>query len=116
MKRIATAPDQESVWDYPRPPRVEPTGKLVQVFFAGLKIAETWHSLRVLETSHPPTYYLPPEDVDLSFLIPSDRRTFCEFKGGARYFTLSKGEHRSPDAAWTISEPTAGYLPATGGR
>jgi uncharacterized protein (DUF427 family) len=109
MKRIDPAPGQESVWDYPRPPRVEPTDSLVQVFFNGKKIAETRASKRVLETSHPPTYYIPSEDVDGKYLADSDRHTFCEFKGSARYHCLVDGEHRSADAAWSYHDPAPAF-------
>ncbi|MCS7289004.1 MAG: DUF427 domain-containing protein, partial [Roseiflexus sp.] len=63
VQRIPPGPGQESVWDYPRPPRVEPTSRRVRVVFGGVTIADTRRALRVLETSHPPTYYIPPEDV-----------------------------------------------------
>ena len=106
MKRIEPGPGQESVWDYPRPPRLEATDKRVQVFFNGEQIAETRGAKRVLETSHPPTYYIPPEDVRLATLIASDRRTFCEFKGSALYYTLVDGDQRSVDAAWSYPDPT----------
>lgn len=63
IRPIPPAPNQESVWDYPRPPRLEPTAKHLKVIFNGLTIAETRRALRLLETSHPPSYYFPPEDV-----------------------------------------------------
>lgn len=107
--RTRPRPKQESVWDYPRPPRVEPTDALVQVFFNGRKIAETRRAKRVLETSHPPTYYIPPADVGRDRLVPSDRRTFCEFKGAARYYSLVDGEHRSRDAAWSYPDPVPAF-------
>jgi len=106
VKRIEPGAGQESVWDYPRPPRLEATAKLVQVFFNGERIAETRGAKRVLETSHPPTYYIPPEDVRLEILIASDRRTFCEFKGSALYYSLVEGDQRSVDAAWSYPDPT----------
>lgn len=76
---------KESVWDYPRPPRVEPTARRLRVVFAGEIIAETTRALRVLETSHPPTYYIPIEDIQMRYLQPSPHRSFCEFKGTAAY-------------------------------
>jgi uncharacterized protein (DUF427 family) len=103
---VKPGPGQESVWDYPRPPRVEATDALVVVEFAGQLIAETHQAKRVLETSHPPVYYLPPEDVRSEFLKPSDHRTFCEFKGSASYWTLEVGERISEDAAWSYPDPT----------
>jgi uncharacterized protein (DUF427 family) len=109
MKRIEPQPGQESVWDYPRPPRVEPTDKLVEVFFNGRKIAETRRAKRVLETSHPPNFYIPAEDIEASILKADDGRSFCEFKGSARYHTLDDGEQQSPRAAWSYSDPTPAF-------
>lgn len=109
MKRIEPGQGQESVWDYPRPPRVEPTPKHIRVIFNGQTIAETRRALRVLETSHPPTYYIPKEDIRTEFLTSSARRTFCEFKGTATYWTLRVGEQTSQDAAWSYPKPTPGY-------
>ncbi len=100
---------QESVWDYPRPPRVEPVAQRVRVLFNGETIADTTRALRVLETSHPPTYYIPPEDIQMAFLRATPRRTVCEFKGQAGYFTLQVGERRSEEAAWAYASPAPGY-------
>ncbi|MDY7091981.1 MAG: DUF427 domain-containing protein [Acidobacteriota bacterium] len=100
---------RESVWDYPRPPRLEPTSRRVRVVFAGCTVAETRNALRLLETSHPPTYYLPPGDVDQDLVVPSQRRTFCEFKGTARYVGLRAGDRRVADAGWFYPDPTAAY-------
>jgi uncharacterized protein (DUF427 family) len=80
---IAPGPGQESVWDYPRPPRLEPTDSTVLVVHAGATIAESTRAMRVLETSQAPAFYLPPEDVDLSLLRPSTDASFCEWKGRA---------------------------------
>lgn len=99
----------ESVWDYPRPPRVEPSQKLVRVEFAGEVIAETTHAYRVLETSHPPVYYIPPEDVRSEYLRPSRRHSYCEFKGRASYYDLAVGERVVADAAWYYADPEPGY-------
>lgn len=82
-------PGQESVWDYPRPPRVEPTGELVEVQFGGSPIVRTTRGLRVLETSHPPTYYLPIVDIEPAVLQPVEGGSFCEWKGQAAYFDVS---------------------------
>ena len=99
----------ESVWDYPRPPRVEPVVKVVRVVLAGRVIAESTHSLRVLETSHPPVYYLPPADIAAGVLEPSQRTSFCEFKGGARYWTVRSGERVERHAAWYYPSPSPGF-------
>ncbi len=108
-KRIEPGPGQESVWNYPRPPAVVPTGKLVRVVFNGQTVAETRRALRVLETSHPPTFYIPPEDVRLELLERTARRTFCEFKGDAVYWTLRVEGRESVDAAWSYPQPAPGY-------
>ena len=105
MKRIEPQPGQESVWDYPRPPRLESTSKLVEVFFNGHKIADSRRAKRVLETSHPPTFYIPAEDVDWTYLVQSAHRTVCEFKGMARYHNLVDGDRESLDAAWSYPDP-----------
>ena len=95
----------ESVWDYPRPPRVEASTRRVRVEFAGEVIADTTRAYRVLETSHPPVYYIPPEDVRREFLRPSRRRTWCEFKGEASYYDLVAGGREVRDVAWYYPDP-----------
>jgi uncharacterized protein (DUF427 family) len=82
-KPIPPQPEQESVWDYPRPPRLEPTGRRLRVEFAGEVVAETISGYRVLETSHPPVYYFPPGDVETRYLEEATARSSCEFKGSA---------------------------------
>jgi uncharacterized protein (DUF427 family) len=108
-QRIEPAPGQESVWDYPRPPRVEPTSSHVLVRLAGTPVADTTSAWRVLETSHPPVLYLPPGDVDLHLLEPSTRTTYCEFKGAAHYWAVRVGDHVEVDAAWSYPSPAAGF-------
>jgi uncharacterized protein (DUF427 family) len=97
----------ESVWDYPRPPRVEPSAARVVVELDGEVLADTRRSLRVLETSHPPVYYIPAADVRTERLRPSTRRrdTWCEYKGAARYYDA--GEHEA--VAWSYASPSPGY-------
>jgi uncharacterized protein (DUF427 family) len=102
-------PGQESVWAYPRPPRLEVTDEHVVVRFAGQVVAETRRPFRVLETSHPPTYYVPRADVDLSMLEPLERRTWCEWKGQASYADLVAGELREAAACWWYETPTAAF-------
>ena len=79
-------PGQESVWDYPRPPRVEPSSESLEVWLGGVRIAATTRSLRVLETSHPPAYYLPADDFEPGALRSTEGSSWCEFKGQATYF------------------------------
>ena len=96
----------ESVWDYPRPPRVEPSAAHVVVELDGQVLAETRRSLRVLETSHPPVFYIPAADIRTDRLRPSARRpTVCEFKGTARYYDAGD----RPAVAWSYPEPWSGY-------
>ena len=107
--RASKGQKSESVWDYPRPPRVEPSSRRVRVVFNGETVAETSRSLRVLETSHPPVYYIPQEDVTERVLVPTGRKSFCEFKGEATYYTLKAGDRVSENAAWSYHNPNAGY-------
>ena len=106
---IRPAPGQESVWDYPRPPRLEPTPKRIQVVFAGVTIADTTHAWRVLETSHPPVYYLPPGDVRCDLLVPSSGASFCEWKGQAAYWSVVVGDQQAPDAVYGYPAPTPAF-------
>lgn len=111
---IPPQPGQESVWDYPRPPRLEPTSERVEVIFNNQLIAHSQSCYRVLETSHPPVYYIPPADVQLQYLRPSPRTSFCEFKGSARYWTVQVGSQTAVDAAWSYPDPSPAFLPIRG--
>lgn len=103
-------PGQESVWDYPRPPRLEESHKHIQVVFNGVVIADTHRAKRILETSHPPVYYIPPEDVQLGqYFTPTSRSTFCEWKGAASYYTITVGNKTASQAAWYYRQPTHPY-------
>ncbi len=108
-KRIPPGPGQESVWDYPRPPRVEDSNNHIRVILNGVVIVDTHRAKRVLETSHPPSYNLPPEDVKLEYFTPTARTTFCEFKGAASYYTITVGDKTLPNGAWYYRKPTKGY-------
>jgi uncharacterized protein (DUF427 family) len=102
-------PGQESVWDYPRPPRLDTAPCHVKVKFAGEVIAETRRAKRVLETSHPPTYYIPPGDVRADLLRAAEGDSFCEWKGGARYFDVVAGGRVAQSAAWAYPAPADGF-------
>ncbi len=102
-------PGQESVWDYPRPPVVEPVAKRLRVEFAGIVLAETERGLRVLETSSPPVYYFPPQDVRTVFLTPMRHQTLCEWKGLATYWSLAIRGREAEGAAWCYPTPDQGY-------
>lgn len=99
----------ESVWGYPRPPRVEASTRRARVVHGGVAVADTTRALRVLETSHPPVYYIASEDVCMEYLRPSCRHSFCEFKGRASYHDLVVGEQVVRDAAWYYPDPAPGY-------
>lgn len=99
----------ESVWDYPRPPRVEPSDEHLVVFHAGSVLAEATSSYRVLETSHPPTYYLPSKAFADGVLRRAEGTTWCEWKGHASYFDVVAGDVVVPRAAWTYEEPSPGF-------
>ena len=99
----------ESVWDYPRPPRVEPSTRRIRVVVGDVTVADTTRAFRVLETSHPPVYYIPPEDVRSEYLRPSRRHTLCELKGDAGYYDLEVGKREVCDAAWYYADPSPGY-------
>ena len=108
-RRVEPGPAQESVWDYPRPPRLEPSAQRIRIEFNGATIADTQRGQRLLETSHPPVYYLPPEDVRTEFLLPTNHRSFCEWKGQARYYTVAADGQQAPNAAWDYPEPPQQY-------
>lgn len=108
-ERISPGPGQESVWDYPRPPRLEPVEGHVSVVFGGETIADTRRAKRVLETSHPPTYYIPPEDVRWNHVKLAPGRSTCEWKGSARYYDVEVGDKRVERAAWGYPSPTPGF-------
>ena len=109
MKRIEPKAGQESVWDYPRPPRLERTNKHLKIIFNGEIIAETNHGFRVLETSHPPVYYFPPEDVRMEFLREAAGASFCEWKGAANYYDLRVGGKSVENAGWFYPKPTRDF-------
>ncbi len=112
--RVEPLPGQESVWDYPRPPALEDSSKLIQVVFNGVAIAETRRAKRVLETSHPPVYYIPPEDVRTELLTENPRATWCEWKGLARYYDVEVNGKKAEAAAWYFPLPTQIYEPMKG--
>ncbi len=98
----------ESVWDYPRPPRIESDKRRVVVDHGGVILADTTGSIRVLETSHPPVFYLPLSDVAAQYLQRNQRRTVCEFKGAAHYWDVTVGDP-VVNAAWGYDKPFPGY-------
>ena len=109
MTPLPAGPGQESVWDYPRPPALDESDELVDIRFGGVLVASSRSTVRVLETSHPPTYYLPIEDVADGVLVPVDGSSVCEWKGRAAYFDVVAGDRRAARAAWRYPEPVAAY-------
>lgn len=107
-------PGQRSVWDFPRPPALEASSEHVIVRFAGEVVAETTSPWLVCETSHPPVYYVPRDDVRWELLAVAHHRTFCEFKGVASYADLVVGAARSSAACWWYDEPTPGFADLVG--
>lgn len=102
-------PGQESVWDYPRPAVAELTAATIRIELGGTVIAETTRAIRTLETSHPPSYYIPPDDIAPGVLVPAQGSSFCEWKGHARYFDVIAGGERRERSAWSYPDPTAPF-------
>ncbi|MET0975995.1 MAG: DUF427 domain-containing protein [Leifsonia sp.] len=109
VTRVPPAVGQESVWDYPRPPRIEPVDRRVSIVLGGDVIVDTRDVVRVLETSHPPVYYLPLSAFRDGVVVPAAGSSYCEFKGAARYLTLSTPARSAERAAWTYPSPEPGY-------
>ena len=109
-QRVEPGPGQESVWDYPRPPRVEPVAERVRVVVEGVEVASSTRALRVLETAGAPVYYVPPDDVRRDLLRPTEHVTVCEWKGGADYWSIVAPSGRViPNAAWSYPAPKPGF-------
>ena len=107
---IKPEPGQESVWDYPRPPRLELSDKRIQIIFNGVTIADTNRAYRVLETSHPPVYYLPPEDIEMRYVVKGNGRSFCEWKGQAGYYSLTVNGKEAINVGWYYANPTPTFV------
>ena len=97
------------MWDYPRPPRVEPSAETVEIWLGGVRVAASTRTWRVLETSHPPTYYLPRADFAPGALRTAQGASWCEFKGEAAYLDGVGGDAVAPRAAWAYPRPTPGF-------
>lgn len=108
-KRITPGPGQESVWDYPRPPRLEPFAGSIKILFNGEVLAAAESAFRVLETSHPPVYYLSPESIRMEWLVKSERSSFCEFKGQAGYYHVRVKDQLAMDSVWFYPSIQSAY-------
>ena len=109
VERVVPGPGQESVWDYPRPPRVEPVPERIRVVVDGITIADSTAAQRGLETAGAPVYYVPRDDVRTDLLEASDHQTVCEFKGSATYYSLALPDRVVPNVGWAYLAPNPGY-------
>ena len=105
---------EESVWDYPRPPRLEAVAKCIEVIFGGVLIARTHLAYRVLETSHPPNYYLPARSFIDGAIVIGDATSYCEWKGRASYYTIRGGDESTINAGWSYETPSAAFAEIRG--
>jgi uncharacterized protein (DUF427 family) len=113
--RIEPGPGQESVWDYPRPPAVDPALRHIEVIHRGLTIVDSHRPIRILETSQPPAYYVPPDDVRMDLLFKDKARTYCEWKGAASYYGLRLPDGEVVfDVAWSYLTPNRPYAAIAG--
>ena len=111
---LPVAPGQESVWDYPRPPRLEPVESLIEIEFGGRSIVSTRGAFRVLETSHPPTYYIPPSAILGGTLQSPSPSTVCEWKGRATAWDVVAQDRRALRAAWSYATPSPAFQAIAG--
>ncbi|MEH2200079.1 DUF427 domain-containing protein [Nostoc sp.] len=107
---IVPEPGQESVWDYPRPARLEDSNKSIRIIVNSIVLAETSKAKRVIETSHPPSYYIPSEDIKLEHLIETPKKTWCEWKGKCQYYDISVGDRYINNAAWRYFDPSPDFV------
>ena len=112
--RVEPGDGQESVWDYPRPPLLEPARRRLRVVLGGVTIADTVSGWRVLETSHPPNYYFPPADITPGALTGEDGSSWCEWKGQARYHSVRASDRVVRHAAWSYPHPDPAYAALAG--
>jgi len=104
---------RENVQSYPRPAALEPVPRRITIRLGSVLVAETTCALRVLETHHAPSYYLPPEHI-LATLRPVQGSSFCEWKGTARYFDVIAEDKTALRAAWAYDRPTASFAALAG--
>ena len=115
IPRVEPGPGQESVWDFPRPPRIERSTRHLTVTFAGEVIAQTRRAIRILETASPPTFYVPPQDVRMDLVVPTGGSvTFCEWKGLASYADVRVGDRVARGAAWFYPSPNPAFAEIIG--
>lgn len=100
---------QESVWDYPRPPRLISENRHIIVRANGRIIADSQSTYRILETASPPTFYIPPHDIDNKVLVPGAKSSLCEWKGTAQYWGVKIDGSSLEDVAWSYLNPFPGF-------
>jgi len=105
---VKPGPGQTSVWDFPRPPRLVLDAREVVVRWGGIEVARSRRAVRVLETAHPPSFYLPWDDVAHHLLQRAPGTSTCEWKGPAQYWSLVDGARSLPGVAWSYPQPLAG--------
>ncbi len=110
IEKVKPGPGQESVWDYPRPPKIELWKMPIRVVLNGLIVASTDSTLRVTETSHPPVYYIHPDNINMEYLHKTTKTTFCEYKGLCSHYTVEVGDLKVVNGAWFYASPTAPYV------
>jgi uncharacterized protein (DUF427 family) len=106
---VTPKPGQESVWDYPRPPRIAPDSREVVVRASGIEIARTTRAVRILETAGPPVFYIPPDDIDTMYVRRADGSSLCEWKGEAIYWSIILPDLRLERVAWSYPHPFPEY-------
>jgi len=109
QQRVEPGPGQESVWDYPRPPSLQPVPERIRIEFNSKTIADTTRAYRVLETSHPPVYYIPQEDIQMEFVQKAQGNSFCEWKGNATYWTVQVEGREAEKVGWSYENPTVPF-------
>ena len=114
IQRITPGPGQESVWDYPRPPCIDDSHARVKVVVGGITIADSRRSKRVLETSHPPVYYIPLHVIEMEYMMSTDGGSFCEWKGEARYYSIVVAGKTIEKAAWYYPNPSSRFATIEG--
>ena len=107
---IVAGPGQESVWDYPRPPKLAPDGRLVEIFYGDQVITASSKTYRVLETASPPSFYIPPQDVNWELLGSAPGSSICEWKGRAKYWSLASNP-KAGAVGWSYPNPTPVFEP-----
>lgn len=106
--------NEESVWDYPRPPALQKDTRQVNVMIGEVPVASTESAVRMLETASPPTFYLPPDDVNTELLIPAGGGSICEWKGKASYWTIQAGGQKVERGCWSYEHPRPAFKEIAG--